>query len=126
MANYTDAPTISVEPEGNDFVFTIKYTASFTPDDLAFQDGFAESVALFESDKGSVGGGFSDDHIINQPIRTYRPSAAIQTRTFIFKVERSKLDTELGGEEIYAQVHFRRNANEPSKVRNSAILPLAV
>ncbi|RKT08065.1 hypothetical protein BX286_6144 [Streptomyces sp. 3211.6] len=126
MANFANDPTISVEPSGSNFLFTVKYTANFTPDDLAFPDGFAESMALFESDKDEPFGG-DDDRLLNMPIRTYRPTSSTQTRTFVFELGSKVLDTELGGEELYAQVHFRRNISGiPSMIRNSAVLPLAV
>lgn len=30
MANFANDPTISVEPSGSNFLFTVKYTANFT------------------------------------------------------------------------------------------------
>jgi hypothetical protein len=109
MASFVGKPTLSIETAEPGFVkITVTYTASFTQSDLQFADGFADSAALFEDDRGEPFGG-DDDRYFNWDIGTFRPTSSEQTRVFTATVTLDSLNTELGGEEIYAQVHLRRN-----------------
>ncbi|GAB4587842.1 hypothetical protein [Nocardia sp. IFM 10818] len=108
MASFVGKPTISAKPVGFNIEFTVTYTASFNSSDLAFADGFAESVALFEDDSDEPFGG-DHDHIKNHAIREFKPAGPMETRSFVFNVTKIFLDTELGGEEFFAVVHLRRN-----------------
>jgi hypothetical protein len=56
-----------------------------------------------------------------------KPQSDLVNRKAIAIFNPADLDTELGGEEIYAQVHFRRNIDGlQSTIENSLIFPLAV
>jgi hypothetical protein len=120
------APEVTVEePLRNLFRITVTYTAVFTAEERNFPEGFADSVALRESDSGETFGG--EDYLyLNFPIRTFRPSSEVVHRTRSVELSINQLDTEVGGEEIYAEVHLRRNIDEPSMTARSNPFPLAV
>jgi hypothetical protein len=127
MASFVGRPRISVaRTSGPNFIFNVSYTANFTQADRGFPEGFAESMALFESDRGSFTGG-DNEHYLNMPIRTFRPTSEQETHTFTFTLDSDALDTELGGEEIFARVHLRRNIDGlTSATIDSDVFPLAV
>ena len=127
MAKFAGTPLMTItQPTANLFEFTVSYTMEYTQVELGFPEGFAQSLALHESDTGEIFGG-ADDDLLNLNIETFRPSFTTETRTFKFTRTADQLDTESGGEEIYATVHHRRNIDGvTSQTRNTAIFPLAV
>jgi hypothetical protein len=110
MAAFARDPQLTVKKNfvTNRFEVTVDYTINYRPSELAFTEGFADSVALFEDDGGEPFGG-GDDHVLNRPIRTFRPTTSPDSRQFAFSFPWD--GTESGDEEVYAIVHHRRNIN---------------
>ena len=110
MVAIVDGPRLEVRQNGNKFHFTVTYTYSFSDLELTFPEGFAESMAVREDNTGvSLTGGDDDIKHGNAPIRVFHPGKNRETRQFEIDVLADDLDTEVGGEEIYCRVHFRRN-----------------
>ncbi|MEU7600855.1 hypothetical protein [Streptomyces sp. NPDC041003] len=127
MAGYKDTPTIGIVLKGNGvYEIQVSYTMFYAPNELLFPEGWFDSVALFESDKGEVFGG-DDDHLFNLQPRFFFPQSTEETRTFSILRTRSELETEAGGEEIYAVVHHVRGIQGlNSNKRRTVAFPLAV
>ncbi|MDX3537692.1 hypothetical protein PV721_25655 [Streptomyces sp. MB09-01] len=125
MSGYKDTPTIGIVDTGAGSIeIQVSYTIFYTPDELLFPEGWFDSVALFESDKGAVSGG---DHLFDLEPRFFFPRSTEETRTFSILRTRDQLGTESGGEEIYAVVHHVRGIQGlKSNRRRTAGFPLAV
>ncbi|WP_326644549.1 hypothetical protein OIE67_25635 [Nonomuraea fuscirosea] len=125
MSALVAPPTLSVQqPADSSFLlFTVTFTARYAPHEIGRQ--FARSCAFFESDAGEPFGG-DDDHITNTPIETYFPSSAEHTERFFVEIHKDLLDTESGGEEIYAIVHWRPANETVSQTARTSELPIAV
>ncbi|MFG3010943.1 hypothetical protein ACGFZB_10870 [Streptomyces cinerochromogenes] len=121
MATFEGKPTMSIKAlPGNFYEFTIEYTMNYTGLELIHGE-FEDVLRLMEEDDGS-------DHLYGtvQPT-TFRPARSPETRVFRFIRSAESLDTEWGGEEIYAAVGHRRNKpGEAFQVRNTEVHPLAV
>ncbi|MBT2481971.1 hypothetical protein [Streptomyces sp. ISL-94] len=127
MASFIGTPIMNItQTTANVFDFRVEYTMKYSDTELTFPEGFADSLALNESDAGEIFGG-GDDHLININVQTFRPTSTFETRVFTFSATADRLGTESGGEEIYAEVHHRRNIDGiASQTRRTAIFPLAV
>ncbi|CAL9582066.1 hypothetical protein SUDANB176_05058 [Streptomyces sp. enrichment culture] len=127
MATFVGKPIIDIVHTGGDnFNINVSYTVRYTPTELTFPEGFADSMALFEDDSNEPFGG-DHDHLVNITTRTFRPRQTVETRTFRFSRTRSQLGTESGGEELFAVVHHRRNIDGlASATIESDRFPLAV
>ncbi|MGW0395891.1 hypothetical protein ACWDYJ_34490 [Streptomyces sp. NPDC003042] len=124
MAVFVGIPTLSITNNGSETVFDIvvSYTMRYTAADLAFPQGFAHSLAVFEEDD------VDDDFLFNVGIQLFTPNSILETRQIKVPFPKldAELDTELGGEEIYAVVHHRRNAAVASATARTTSFPLAV
>ncbi|WP_327412213.1 hypothetical protein [Streptomyces sp. NBC_01233] len=108
MSGYKDTPTLGIVNTGTGFYeIQVSYTIFYAPNELLFPEGWFDSVALFESDKGEVLGG-GDDRLFDLEPRFFFPQSTEETRTFSILRTRDQLGTESGGEEIYAVVHHVR------------------
>lgn len=127
MASFVGKPIVDLRHDGGGlFTLTVTYVAQFTHDELLIKQEFAESMALFESDSGEIFGG-GDDHYFNVPVRTFKPHFVQERRAFLIgPINGAQLDSEPGGEEVYAQVHFRPSNATVSMIRNSDTFSLAV
>ncbi|MFI1067759.1 hypothetical protein ACH4TC_38500 [Streptomyces spororaveus] len=127
MASFIGTPIMNItQTTANVFAFRVEYTMQYSDTELTFPEGFADSLALNESDDGEIFGG-GDDNLINVGVTTFMPRSTFETRVITFSATADQLGTESGGEEIYAVVHHRRNIDGiTSQTRNTAIFPLAV
>ncbi|MFB6560823.1 hypothetical protein ACFCYH_18450 [Streptomyces sp. NPDC056400] len=114
------------QPFGNFFDFTVSYKIRYTEQELDFPEGFVETLLFRESDDHEPLGGEDDTYGVVQPV-LFRPQSLLETRTFNFSRSAAALDTESGGEEVYATVGHRRNIDGLNfNWRNTGIFPLAV
>ncbi|MFJ6754893.1 MULTISPECIES: hypothetical protein [unclassified Streptomyces] len=127
MSGYKDTPTIGVVDRGAGFYeIRVSYTIFYAPNELLLPEGWFDSVALFESDKGEVSGG-DGDRLFGLEPRFFFPQSTEETRTFSILRTRDQLGAESGGEEIYAVVHHVRGIpGLKSNKRRTAGFPLAV
>ena len=116
--------SISVSPIADGFQFTVRYEALFSPEEVQSASEFADSLAIMEDDRGARFGG-SDDLIQNEPIRSFFADSLLMDRQWVVRISRNKLDTEAGGEEIYAVVHFRPVDATQSQTKETARIDLA-
>lgn len=85
----------------NQWKLTVTYTANFSQfevNNFIFRDGFEiweEDTSDDDKITGLVGGG------------TFKPSSTQVRRQLVYEISGDSLDTELGGEEIYALVKLR-------------------
>jgi hypothetical protein len=117
MARIDGPEIIGIEPIGSDvLLFTIRYIAAF---DFAEQGSdFDDAVKLWEDDP------VDDDEIMPYPFPS-RFNASGPTVLRIHKVTatRSMLNTELGNEEIKAQVWLRKVGQGPASAETFTIPP---
>ncbi|MFB6579435.1 hypothetical protein ACFCYC_18800 [Streptomyces sp. NPDC056402] len=127
MATFSQVPIMTIQqPFGNFFDFTVSYTIRYTEEELAFPEGFVETLFFRENDDQEPFGGDDDTYGVVQPV-FFRPQSRMETRTFKFSRTAAALDTESGGEEVYATVGHRRNIDGLNfNFRNTGIFPLAV
>lgn len=89
---------------GNNWRFTIRYTATFTPQETnqPLNYTFRDSIQIREDDP------FDDDLVTGWVTASnFNPGATSVQRTLVTVVNGDDLDTELGGEEIYARIRLR-------------------
>ena len=107
MAQFEGKPRLSIEPTpASRISLVVRYTLRFSEEDRRVPEGYVDSIAISDP---------------------FFPQSDLVNRKAIAIFNPADLDTELGGEEIYAQVHFRRNIDGlQSTIENSLIFPLAV
>jgi hypothetical protein len=102
--NVTNIQAIQASQSGNIWTLVVKYTATFTNQekDPPLNYIFRDSIRIREDDV------FSDDTITGWiSASNFNPSTNSVLRTLTAVVNGNDLDTELGGEEIYAQIQLR-------------------
>lgn len=102
--NITNIKPISVTKSGNTWTLKVTYTATFTNQekDPPLNYTFRDSIQIWEWDR------FGDDQITGWvSARNFNPSTNSVERTLTAVVNGDDLDTELGGEEIYAKIKLR-------------------
>lgn len=102
--NITNIQPISASKSGSLWTLKVTYTATFTDQEKnpPLNYTFRDSVRICESDT------FSDDNITGFiSASNFNPSANSVQRTLTAVVKGDDLDTELGGEEIYAKIQLR-------------------
>ncbi|MEZ4564240.1 MAG: hypothetical protein R2853_16040 [Thermomicrobiales bacterium] len=98
-------PSLSVQRlPGDLWELTVRYTITFSPQELnpPFDFAFLDAVRIWEWD--------SHDHDTLTGwlrIENFCPTTTSINRTKIVRVTDDLLDTELGGEEVRAQIHLR-------------------
>lgn len=121
--NITNILPISVSQAGNTWTLRVTYTATFTNQekDAPLNYTFRDSIRIMESDT------FSDDSVTGWvSASNFNPSANSVQRTLTAVVSGNDLDTELGGEEIYAKVQIRNfTTGGVPLVRKTSIVNLA-
>ncbi|MFF6949319.1 hypothetical protein ACFZAD_11740 [Streptomyces iakyrus] len=96
---------VSGSPAGaSDYRFTITYTARFDPEELGTE--FHEFMKVRESDV--VG---SDDDITSMLEDVFTATNRIMQRRQDVIVQRDVADTEIGQEEVYAEISLRSQQN---------------
>jgi hypothetical protein len=138
-------PELSAKRVGNWFELTLRWTCVFTPDVVNHK--FGTNWTLMERDRCIINSGqvcppfTSPDDVVSATVAPNLHSATSGTNTFIpsqssnpravsFTHTRTwhadDLDTELGGEEIYASVRLKDfTLMNPSFIRFSEELPLS-
>ena len=107
--NITNIQPISASKSGNTWTLKVTYTATFTDQEknMPLNYTFRESVRIMESDVGELFGG-ADDVITGWvSARNFNPEKNSVIRTLTVLVNGDDMDTELGGEEIYARIQLR-------------------
>jgi len=102
--NITNIGPLTASKVGNTWTLKVKYTATFTNQekDPPLNYVFRDSVQIWEDDP------FSDDQITGWVgASNFNPSENAVVRTLTAVVNGDDLDTELGGEEIYARIRLR-------------------
>jgi hypothetical protein len=102
--NITQIQPIIASQSGSLWTLKVTYTATFTDQEKnpPLNYTFRDSVQIWE-----------DDDVDDDPITgwvsasNFNPSANSVTRTLTAIVKGDDLDTELGGEEIYAKIRLR-------------------
>ena len=121
--NITNILPISVSQAGNTWTLRVTYTATFTNQekDAPLNYTFRDSIRIMESDT------FSDDSVTGWvSASNFNPSINSVQRTLTAVVNGNDLDTELGGEEIYAKVQIRNfTTGGVPLVRKTSIVNLA-
>jgi len=87
----------------------IKATETFLLEELNQGFAFEDWVTLWEWDDSD------HDHIDNQEVERFKPKSIQRRRSWSWEIDGEVLDTELGGEEIRAQI-FLRNATTGSTI----------
>lgn len=96
---------ISASQSGNRWTLVVDYTATFTQTELSFGFVFEDSVAFWEWDDSD------HDHLVNSAVVSFRPAGPRVARRWVWSnVPGNVLDTELGGEEIRAQIFLRNRS----------------
>ena len=121
--NITNILPISVSQAGRTWTLRVTYTATFTNQekDAPLNYTFRDSIRIMESDT------FSDDSVTGWvSASNFNPSINSVQRTLTAVVNGNDLDTELGGEEIYAKVQIRNfTTGGVPLVRKTSIVNLA-
>ena len=121
--NITNILPISVSQAGSTWTLRVTYTATFTNQekDAPLNYTFRDSIRIMESDT------FSDDSVTGWvSASNFNPSINSVQRTLTAVVNGNDLDTELGGEEIYAKVQIRNfTTGGVPLVRKTSIVNLA-
>jgi hypothetical protein len=102
--NITNIQPISASQSGSLWTLKVTYTATFTDQEknAPLNYTFRDSIQIRESDT------FSDDNITGfVAASNFNPSTNSVQRTLTTVVKGDDLDTELGGEEIYAKIQLR-------------------
>jgi len=102
--NITNIGPLTASKVGNTWTLRVKYTATFTNQekDPPLNYVFRDSVQIWEDDP------FSDDQITGWVgASNFNPSENSVVRNLTAVVNGDDLDTELGGEEIYARIRLR-------------------
>ena len=102
--NITNIKPIQASQSGNTWTLRVTYTATFTNQekDPPLNYVFRDCIKIREDDP------FSDDNITGWVgASNFNPGANSVVRTITAVVNGDDLDTELGGEEIYAHIRLR-------------------
>jgi hypothetical protein len=107
--NITNIQPLQASKSGNNWTLTARYTATFTNEerDAPHNYTFRDSIKIMESDEGGLFGGADDPITGWVTARNFNPAENAVTRTVSTVVNGSDLDTEIGGEEVYAKVQLR-------------------
>lgn len=121
--NITNIQPISASQSGSVWTLRVTYTATFTDQEKnpPLNYTFRDSIQIRESDT------FSDDTITGfVSASNFNPSTNSVQRTLTAVVKGDDLDTELGGEEIYAKIQLRNfTTGGVPLVRKTAIINLS-
>jgi hypothetical protein len=102
--NITNIKPISAQKTGSNWLLTVKYTATFSSEEATTHNyTFRDAISIREEDDTS-----GDDVVTGfLAASNFNPSGLSVQRTLVAKVSEEDLDTELGGEEIYARIRLR-------------------
>ena len=121
--NITNIQPITVSQSGSLWTLRVTYTATFTDQEKnpPLNYTFRDSIQIWESDT------FSDDQITGWVTASnFNPSTNSVQRTLTTVVKGDDLDTELGGEEIYAKIQLRNfTTGGVPQVKKTAIINLS-
>ncbi|MBZ4322418.1 hypothetical protein [Streptomyces huiliensis] len=102
-------PKITGGPVGGDnYRFDVTYTAKFDPAEI--NGTFTEFIRLRESDSGAPFGGGDDNLTAPNPV-TFVATASTVGRHFGIILPTDVADTEIGHEEVYAEIWLRSSGN---------------
>lgn len=122
--NITNIQPIKVTQSGNTWTLKVTYTATFTNQekDPPLNYTFRDSIQIWEDDTSSP-----DDRITGWvSASNFNPSQNSVQRTLAAVVNGDDLDTELGGEEIYAKIQLRNfTTGGVPMIRNTPTINLA-
>ena len=102
--NITNIGPLTASKVGNTWTLRVKYVATFNNQekDPPLNYVFRDSIQIWEDDP------FSDDQITGWVgASNFNPAENSVTRNLTAVVNGDDLDTELGGEEIYARIRLR-------------------
>jgi|SRR6516225_5304018 hypothetical protein len=121
--NITNIQPIVVSQSGNKWTLRVTYTATFTNQekDPPLNYIFRDCIQIWEEDP------FSDDQITGWVASSnFNPSENSVVRRLTTVVDGNDLDTELGGEEIYAKIRLRNfTTGGVPIVKKTAVINLA-
>lgn len=121
--NITNIQPISASQSGSLWTLRVTYTATFTDQEKnpPLNYTFRDSIQIRESDT------FSDDNITGFiSASNFNPSTNSVQRTLTAVVKGDDLDTELGGEEVYAKIQLRNfTTGGVPLVRKTAVINLS-
>lgn len=121
--NITNIKPISAQKIGTNWKLTVKYTATFSKDEATTHNyTFRDSLSIREEDDTS-----GDDVVTGfVGAGNFNPSGLSVQRTLVANVNEEDLDTELGGEEIYAKIRLRNfTTGGVALHKNTAVINLA-
>ena len=102
--NITNIRPIEASRLGSIWTLRVTYTATITPEETRppLDYTFRDSIRIREEDT------FSDDNVTGWvSASNFNPNTTTVVRTITVMVRGDDLDTEIGGEEIYAQIQLR-------------------
>jgi len=115
-----------VSQDGTNFDFTINYSLNFSQTEVDQNFVFEHQIVFWESDSDEPFGG-GDDDLFHVQREFSDPDSTVERFSFIVGATADELDTELGGEEIWAEVYARNSTTAGQVIsRKSPLLNLAV
>lgn len=103
-------PRIVAQQNGNNWTLTVHWDETYTPQEISAGFEFEDWITFWEWDDTD------HDHILNSAVDRFRPNSIRHTWQWPFSIPGDALDTELGGEEIRAQVFLRNFSTSSSPI----------
>jgi len=103
-------PSITASQAGDRWTLIVTATETFSPEEISNGFEFEDSASLWEWDDSD------HDHITNWRADRYRPTSLRHVWQWTVNVSGDALDTELGGEEIRAQIFLRNVTTSSSTI----------
>ena len=114
------SPTIVAQQHGDWWTLTVHWVETFTPQELTSGFEFEDWITFWEWDDTD------HDWIMNSVTDRYRPTSVQHRWQWPFDIPGDNLDTELGGEEIRAQVFLRNVTTSSAPIhRHTPILQIS-
>lgn len=104
-------PRIVAEQHGDNWTLTVHWIETFSPQEISSGFEFEDWITFWEWDVSD------HDHILNGATDRFRPTSVRHSWQWPFpNIPSDVLDTELGGEEIRAQVFLRNVTTSSSPI----------
>jgi hypothetical protein len=97
-----------VSQNGSNFDFTINYSLNFSQVEVDQNFEFEHQIVFWESDADEPFGG-GDDDLFHVEREFTNPDSTVERFSFIVSATEDELDTEIDGEEIWAEVYARNS-----------------
>jgi hypothetical protein len=101
---------IVAQQNGGMWKLTVHWTETYSAQEISSGFEFEDWITFWEWDDSD------HDHILNSAVDRFRPTSVRHNWDWEFNIPGDKLDTELGGEEIRAQVFLRNKTTSSSPI----------